>query len=60
MKRPTLFRSLTGLEVKECDTIYQKINTNHKDYEKQRLKRENRKTNQAQDTPSSYPAKTDS
>jgi hypothetical protein len=44
MKRPALFRTLTGLEVKEFDTIYNKINTNYKEYEKQRLnKKENRK-----------------
>ncbi len=43
MKKPTLFRSLTGLETKEFDTIYNKINTNYKEYEKQRLNKENRK-----------------
>ncbi len=43
MKKPTLFRSLTGLEIKEFDTIYNKINTNYKECEKQRLNKENRK-----------------
>ena len=43
MKKPTLFKSLTGLETKEFNTIYNKINTNYKEYEKQRLKKENRK-----------------
>jgi len=43
MKRPALFRSLTGLEIKEFDTIYHKINTNYKDTEKQRLNKTNRK-----------------
>ncbi|MCL2359926.1 MAG: hypothetical protein FWC74_09280 [Candidatus Bathyarchaeota archaeon] len=43
MKRPALFRSLTGLEVKEFDSIYLKINTNYKDTEKQRLNKTNRK-----------------
>jgi hypothetical protein len=43
MKKSTLFRSLTGLEIKEFDTIYHKINTTYKDHEKQRLQRKNRK-----------------
>jgi len=43
MKRSALFRSLTGLEIKEFDTIYNKINTHYKEYEKQRLNKENRK-----------------
>ena len=43
IKRPALFRSLTGLEVKEFDSIYLKINTNYKDTEKQRLNKTNRK-----------------
>ena len=42
-KKPTLFKSITGLEIKEFDTIYHKINTNYKEHEKQRLKKENRK-----------------
>jgi hypothetical protein len=43
IKKPVLFRPLTGLEVKEFDTIYLKVNASYKEYEKQRLKRENRK-----------------
>jgi hypothetical protein len=43
MKRPTLFRTLTGLEIKEFDTTYLKVNTNYKEHEKQRLNRTNRK-----------------
>ena len=43
MKRPTLFRSLTGLETKEFNTIYNKINHNYKEYEIQRLNRADRK-----------------
>lgn len=42
-KKPTLFRSLTGLNIKEFNTIYNKINTNYKDNEKQRLHKTNRK-----------------
>jgi hypothetical protein len=43
MKKPALFRNLTDLEIKEFNTIYNKINHSYKEYEKQRLKRENRK-----------------
>jgi hypothetical protein len=42
-KRPMLFRSLTGLEVSEFDSVLTKVNAHYKDYEKQRLSRENRK-----------------
>jgi hypothetical protein len=30
MKRPALFRSLTGLEVSEFDLIYAQVNANYK------------------------------
>jgi hypothetical protein len=42
-KRPMLFRSLTGLEVSEFDSVLTKVNAHYKDYEKQRLSRKNRK-----------------
>ena len=38
-----MFRTITGIEVKEFGTIYNKINHGYKEHERQRLKRENRK-----------------
>ena len=38
-----MFRSLTGLEVSEFDSVFTKVHANYRDYEKQRLSRENRK-----------------
>lgn len=43
IRKPALFRSLTGLEVSEFDLIYAKVDANYKDFEKQRLNREGRK-----------------
>jgi hypothetical protein len=38
-----LFRSLTGLEVSEFDSLYTKATSNYKEYEAKRLAREDRK-----------------
>jgi hypothetical protein len=42
-KKPSLFRSLTGVEVSEFDSIYSKVQTKYDEYESKRLSRENRK-----------------
>ena len=42
-KKPSLFRSLTGLNVPEFDTLYTQANAKYKDYETKRLARANRK-----------------
>ena len=42
-KKPSLFRSLTGLNVPEFDTLYTQANAKYKDYETKRLARPNRK-----------------
>ncbi|MDI9578240.1 MAG: transposase [Thermoproteota archaeon] len=42
-KKPSLFRSLAGLEVSEFDSLYTKATSNYKEYEAKRLARENRK-----------------
>ena len=42
-KRLPLFRSLTGVEVSEFDSIYTKVQANYNEYETKRLSRENRK-----------------
>lgn len=42
-KRPSLFRSLTGLETPEFDSFYTKMQAKYDGYETKRLSRENRK-----------------
>ena len=42
-KRSSLFRSLTGVEVSEFDSIYSKVQNKYDEYESKRLSRENRK-----------------
>jgi hypothetical protein len=42
-KKPSLFRSLTGLKIPEFDTFYTQANAKYKDYETKRLARANRK-----------------
>jgi hypothetical protein len=42
-KKPTLFRSITGLEVPEFDSFYTQANAKYRDYEAKRLDRPNRK-----------------
>jgi hypothetical protein len=42
-KKPSLFRSLTGLKVTEFDSFYTQANTKYKDYEAKRLAQANRK-----------------
>jgi hypothetical protein len=42
-KKPALFRSLTGLQVPEFDSVYTQANTKYRDYEAKRLNRPNRK-----------------
>lgn len=42
-KRSSLFRSLTGVEVSEFDSIYSKMQTKYEEYELKRLSRGNRK-----------------
>ena len=41
--KPSLFRSLTGVEVSEFDSIYAKAQANYKDAEEKRLARKDRK-----------------
>jgi hypothetical protein len=42
-KKPSLFRSLTGLKLTEFDTVCTQANAKYKDYETKRLNRPNRK-----------------
>jgi hypothetical protein len=42
-KKPSLFRSITGLEVPEFDSFFTQANAKYKDYEAKRLDRPNRK-----------------
>ena len=42
-KKPDIFKSFTGLEIKEFDILYQAIKSNYKEYEIKRLDRPNRK-----------------
>jgi hypothetical protein len=42
-KKPSLFRSLTGLEVPEFDSFFTQANAKYRDYEAKRLDRPNRK-----------------
>ena len=42
-KKPSLFRSITGLEVHEFDSLYAQANAKYRDYEAKRLDRPNRK-----------------
>ena len=42
-KKPSLFRTLTGLKIPEFDTLYTQANTKYKEYETKRLARPNRK-----------------
>jgi hypothetical protein len=58
-KKPALFRTLTGLEIKEFDNIYTQINANYKENEKQRLNRNNRKHKIGAGHPTNYLCKTD-
>jgi len=42
-KKPSIFRSLTGLEVSEFDSFYAKVDAKYDQYQTKRLYRENRK-----------------
>jgi hypothetical protein len=42
-RRPSIFRSFTGLEVSEFDSIYEEVESKHDDYERKRLYKEDRK-----------------
>jgi hypothetical protein len=42
-KKPSLFQSITGLEVSEFDTFYTQAHDKYRDYETKRLDRPNRK-----------------
>ena len=42
-KKPSLFRSLTGIDVSEFDSFYTQAASKYRDYEAKRLARENRK-----------------
>jgi hypothetical protein len=42
-KRPEMFRSFTGLEVSEFDSLRSKIEQRYGEYERQRLSRRRRK-----------------
>ena len=42
-KKPSIFKSFTGLEVHEFDALYSKIKESHNAYEQKRLHREDRK-----------------
>jgi len=42
-KKPSIFRSLTGLEVSEFDSFYAKVDAKYGEHETKRLSRENRK-----------------
>jgi len=42
-KKPNLFRSFTGLEVSEFDSIYAKVEAKYEEYEQKRLARRDRK-----------------
>lgn len=42
-KKPSLFRSITGLEVPEFDSFFTQANAKYRDYEAKRLDRPNRK-----------------
>ena len=42
-KKPSLFRSFTGLEVAEFDAIYKEIESKYEEYERKRLSRRKRR-----------------
>jgi hypothetical protein len=42
-RRPSIFRSLTGLEVNEFDSLYSKVERMHSSFEERRLSRKDRK-----------------
>ncbi|MDG7009160.1 MAG: transposase family protein, partial [Nitrososphaerota archaeon] len=42
-RRPEIFRSFTGLEVSEFDSIYSKVESRYDEFEKERLSRPGRK-----------------
>jgi len=42
-KRPSIFRSFTGLEVSEFDYLYEKVESGYEEYERERLSRRHRK-----------------
>ena len=42
-KRPQHFRSFTGLEVKEFDSLYEKVQPRYEEFEEKRLRRDDRK-----------------
>ncbi|MDG7041381.1 MAG: hypothetical protein JRN66_09020 [Nitrososphaerota archaeon] len=42
-RRPKLFRSFTGLELSEFDSVYEKVKIKYEEYEMQRLSKRPRK-----------------
>lgn len=42
-KKPEIFRSFTGLEVSEFDSVYEELESRYYDYERERLSRQDRK-----------------
>ena len=42
-KNPSIFRSFTGLEVSEFDSLYDKVESRYEEYERKRLSRKGRK-----------------
>jgi len=42
-RRPNIFRSFTGLELSEFDSMYEKVKAKHEEYERQRLSQRPRK-----------------
>jgi len=42
-RRPSIFRSFTGLEVSEFDHLYERVESGYEDYERERLSRRHRK-----------------
>ena len=54
-KKPSLFRSLTGVEVSEFDSFHSKTATLYDEFEKKRLSRSNRKRKVGAGHPFSLP-----
>ncbi|MDG7052096.1 MAG: hypothetical protein JRN19_06575 [Nitrososphaerota archaeon] len=42
-RRPNAFRSFTGLELSEFDSVYQKVKAKYEEYDRQRLSQRPRK-----------------
>lgn len=43
VRKPSIFRSFTGLEISEFDSLYEKVETKHDEYERKRLSLRKRK-----------------